>query len=89
MENTGVALGTNGKRKENTNVSWELNANTKKTQVLRRNLWKTQAKIMVLRWKQNNSMKTYVLHKNIKNTLKKHRCCVGTYGKRKENTCCT
>ena len=41
--------------------------------MLRRSLWKTQGKTQVLR---RNRWKTYG----------KHRCCVGTYRKRKENT---
>ena len=33
-----------------------------------------------------NVMKKQVLHWNVLKTIGKHRCCLGTYGKHKENT---
>ena len=37
-------IGTNGKHKDNTCVAWEPIEHARKTQVLRRNLWKTTRK---------------------------------------------
>ena len=66
--------------------------------MLRKNLWKTQAKRMFCvkttqKHKENtgvawepieNTTKTFVLRRNIW-SQGKHGCCVGTYGNNKEN----
>ena len=71
-ENMGVALGTYRKQTENMCFARVPIENVRKTQVLRKNLLKTQRQ------------HTFYIG-TLENATNK-KCCVGTYGKRKENT---
>ena len=66
-------VGSYGKRKENTSVAWERFENTRKTVVLRGNLWKTQGG-------------THLLRGNQWTITWKHTFCAGTNEKQKGNT---
>ena len=78
-------MGTYRKITETIGFAWERIENVWKTHVLRGNRSKSNENIVFVLEFIENERKTCVSRGNIKQNKK--RCCVGTYGKRKENTC--